>query len=322
MSNTILLENSQLDVPIVAVYAACLIEEKISTNNFLSLLNSLTNLGNSKEIKFENFKKQISMRQDFFSIPFTRNVVDQAMLIASTPQYSNSSFKVFSDASNVSLGYLIVKENEYVYRDRPDTALEDDKKISEALNSIDVTLGIKELLKIDKNKDFAYGPEAGDSVINFDAPSLNYCFKNSTSVYIELFILRCNESDATKTIKRKLSVGKLDKINKNNFSIVLPPSQTMELHAASINGNSILIESSNNFRLVFKLPDLTNPNDRSYLKIEPTVVFQKLFGLHNPEKVAVDSNVAIELYIKYKWFTFTSPEEWFQANNSIQPLNN
>ncbi len=319
---------SQVEIPLIAAYAGCLMEAQDVPTNAKALFDAINKLGLSKHKQYDKFVEQVQERQEMFTIPFIRNSIDQAMLIASTPVSSSQSFKVYSDVSNVSLGYLIATSSEYIYRDRPDSLIETEIKIAEALNTDQINEAIKNLKMIEESTDFVYGPDEGDAVMNFNSPSIASCFKSDNtfqksttgdktkSLYIEIYILRSDEINDGKVIRRKLAVSKLDKIDEFNYSLFLPPSQTMELHAASIEGHSVLIESPA-LRLLFKLPDLTDSSSRSYLKIDPTYIFKELLGIYNQDKLMLDHSLALHLFKKYKWFNFSSPDDWFLANNNI-----
>lgn len=319
---------SQVEVSLVAAYAGCLMEANDEPTNAKALFDAIDKLGLSKNKQYDKFVEQIRERQGMFTIPFIRNSLDQAMLIASTPVSSSQSFKVYSDASDVSLGYLVATSSEYIYRDRPDSEMEKEKGIAEALNTDQITEAIKNLIKFEESTDFVYGPDEGDAVMSFNSPSIASCFNSANtfpkytngdktkSLYIEIYILRSDHTNDCKVIRRKLAVSKLDKVDEFNYSITLPPSQTMELHAASIEGHCVLIESPA-LRLLFKLPDLTDSSSRAYLKIDPTHIFKELFGIHNQDKLMLEHSLALHLFKKYKWFTFSSTDDLFIANNNI-----
>ena len=86
----------------------------------------------------------------------------------------------------------------------------------------------------------------------------------------------------------------------------------MEVHAASMAGHWLLIESAQ-FRLLAPLPDFDIDGAKTKGWIQPTSIFNSALGQKASESVSLETGMAERLMQRHHWFATVDSARWFSA---------
>jgi len=279
---------------------------------FRSSLASIQNAHHWQVPNAVNFSRELKKSLNQGVIPFVRDDLDLAL--ATFVFDDGAEFLLRSEKSRVECGFLRASHKEIKYVDSANDMIRADSKYDELLSEsdkVDILLTLEGL---------ATEPAFYQSALD-DENLLRVSGKQGVFSAVQGKIA-CNISlwngpqpghagIVMGSLNRNLGQAELERHGHSLYLEDLSAQDKLELTAASVMGQWLLIESEG-FKAFGALPDLTVDDDQRKVAVDPIPLLKKFTLGVNPN-VYAEQEVALHFSKMYPWFVPEDSKTWMES---------
>lgn len=305
--------DSVIKMPLMALYAGCVIaREQNRTADFQILKDALVQAVNTPEGR--RLAEQALSGMPASLIPFLRDEVEIYAACASQHISRDRSFLFYSDASVIRAGYFQIRSGDsHRYFDRlvinNAPKREEPKEIFPRNRQQEL---LRTVISIDQTPAAVVVPENPKSLLEIESDALETCVRAAAQFQVKIALLRREKSGSKGDLKRELTCVGLNRRAAGVYALVLKPEHTMEIHAAAIAGQWLLIECDD-IRLLTPMPDFDTIGARVEAWLQPSRVFSDACGLVQAPTVSLNRTLAQSLMRRHRWCGADDAVDWFSA---------
>jgi hypothetical protein len=244
-------------------------------------------------------------------VPFRRDDLDVAAACALISGSAYPRFSLYSETAAVCAGYFSVKGrfSEYVDRIR-----ESSKGAEEAeLLPPDRVSGLIEAgLRIDERAGVARVPVEADSLLIIDSWAIQVCNGPNDTLDVDLTLLNVPANDPGGASQRRLCRVKLLRKGNGEFHLATRAEATLQIHAASLAGQWILLDSPV-VQVLIPPPDFATEGSSVEVWIQPRRLMVSGLGVEQSPFVPVGAELARGLMRRHRWCAPREATEWLAA---------
>ncbi len=299
----------------MALYAGCVIaRHRNKTADFQSLKDALVQAVNTPEGK--SLAEQALSGMPASLIPFVRDEVEIFAACAASQRISNyASFRFFSDTSAIRAGYFEKDDNDSIgYFDRLAMKAWRKNEPPELFPRNRQQDLLRTVISLDQTPAAVVVPENPNSFLEIESDALETCVQAVAQFQVRIALLRSDKSGSKGCLKRELTRVGLKRRAAGVYTLVLKPEHIMEIHAAAIAGQWMLIDGDD-FRLLTPMPDFDTIGARVEAWLQPSRIFSDACGLVLVQmpKVSLNRKLAESLMRRHHWCGADNAADWFSA---------
>jgi len=259
-----------------------------------------------------NFSSELKKSLNQGVIPFIRNDLDVAF--ATFVFGDGAEFLLRSEKSRVECGFLRASHKEIKYVDSANNMIRADSKYYELLSENDKADILLTLEGLANEPSFYQSAIEDESLLKVAGKQGAFsAVKGKISCTISLWNgPQPGQAGTTMgNLNRNLGLAKLEQRGHALYLQDLSAQDKLELTAASVMGQWLLIESEE-FKSFGALPDLTMDDDQRKVAVDPMPLLKK-FTLGVTPNVYADQEVALYFSKMYPWFVPEDSKTWMES---------
>jgi hypothetical protein len=155
-------------------------------------------------------------------------------------------------------------------------------------------------------------------MLELHLPALDAFRRYASQQAMDLTLVRANASKPGSVVLRRLGAARSVPASEGLLGLHLRPEAVMETHAAALDGQYLLVETTR-LRMLAPLPDFTREGATTEATLDPASVWEASLGFPTKAAVSVDPSLACQLHRRHHWCLPQQIECWLLEPRNAAP---